>query len=155
MAATADPEAILARLHAILQTVPGVKKVYRNESEIDETQLPLILLLDGDEEVEDLTWPTNSSRPGSAPARVTIRPEIYVMVKGTNATIGGKLSAIRLDILRLVMNDAQLKALALDGNVRYEGAQTGFSLGRSLLGEQGVNISIRYIPDLKPEAVSA
>lgn len=156
MAAVANSEDILARLFEVIQTVPGLKASYRNESDIDETKLPLVLMLDGDEEVEDLDWPSNDGSRPVKPTRVTIRPEIYIMVKGTPATVGAALSSFRQALVRRVLNDAQLRSLAVDGNIRYEGVQTGLSLGRSLLGEQGVNISIRYIPDLTPvEAVTA
>jgi hypothetical protein len=58
-------EAILVRLEVIAGTVAGIKKVFRNETTTNETDLPAIIVLDANEKA-DPTDPEGRRTEGAA-----------------------------------------------------------------------------------------
>ncbi|MDK1386374.1 hypothetical protein QN224_13240 [Sinorhizobium sp. 8-89] len=147
----ADPrELILQRLVEIGEGIAGVRKVKRNEIGQNESVLPLVVILDGDETAAD-SDPKN--RPPTAPRIMTMTPEIYVVVADKAATVGTEINLMRARMIDAIANDAQIVALTKDREGgRYEGAASGLSRGRSMLGEVGLSFSFTYV--LRPGSVS-
>ncbi|MGR9311374.1 hypothetical protein ACU8MX_18330 [Rhizobium leguminosarum] len=126
-------EQILARLVAIGSVLEGVKEWF--------------VVINDDETAAD-SDPV--SRPSTAPRIVTMTPTIYVAVERTAVQVGTEVNRMRARVINVVATDAQLKALTKDGEGgRYEGAASGLSRGRSMIGEIGIALSFRYV--LKPE----
>lgn len=146
----ADPrESILARLVAIGGTVTDIKTVKRNELGLSETMLPAFVVLDGDETGDDRD---PVSRRPTAPRIVTMTPEIYVLLPDKAADVGTTLNLMRGRVINAIANDADLLALTKDREGgRYEGAATGLSRGRSMIGECGLSFSFRYV--LRPGSI--
>lgn len=139
-------EAILLRLVAIADTIPGVKTVTRDVISINDDQLPALAILEGDEETNDED-PTN--RPTFAPRRVTMVPHI-VIASGRNIgsppiDIGPGLNAIYAALLKAVMTDGTLAALTLDGRgVRFLGMESDLAVGRMMQGQMAVKFGFTY-----------
>ncbi|TCN30341.1 hypothetical protein [Sinorhizobium americanum] len=146
----ADPrELILARLAVVAATVEDIRKVKRNEFSQDETVLPLAVILDGDETADERD---PVSRPPTAPRIMTMTPEIYLIVADKATTVGTKVNLMRSRFINAVANDAELAALTKDREGgRYEGAASGLSRGRSMIGEVGLSFSFRYV--LRPGSI--
>lgn len=149
----ADPrELILVRLIAVLEGVngaDGVRKVKRNELDQNESTLPLAVILDGDETADD-SDPV--SRPPTAPRIMTMTPEIYIIVADKAATVGTKVNLLRSRVINAIAADAEIIALTKDREGgRYEGAASGLSRGRSMMGEVGLSFSFRYV--LRPGSI--
>jgi hypothetical protein len=134
-------EEILNRLEVILPAVPGVVSFFRNEVKAPEGKLPAVILLDGDEMADEAAF--GRGRPANAITVMTMMPEIYIIVMEGD-DLGTRLNELRTRVKHAILNDAQLLALAKDGDVRYEGMQTALALGRSMAGEAGLNFSIAY-----------
>lgn len=136
-------EDILARLLVITSGISGVTRAYRNKDEIPETSRPAIVILDGDEAAND---GDPDRRPATAPRRITMTPEIYILLAGTPAEVGTDINLIRARFVHAVMTDATLIALTLDGvGIRYEGCATGLARGRSMEGEMGLSFGFTYV----------
>lgn len=136
-------EDILARLVAIAAAVPGVVTAGRNRVALSETARPAIVVLDADEAAEE---DEPRGRPGHAPQLVTMTPELFVLAGAPAAEIGPELNAFRRRIVRRVLTDPALLALAgPNGSVRYAGCATALAAGRSLEGEMSLAFAIRYV----------
>jgi len=146
----ADPrELILVRLVVVAAGVTGIRKAVRNELNVAETVLPLAAILDGDETAADSD---PGSRPPTAPRIMTMTPEIYVLLSDKASDVGTELNLMRGRMINAIANDAQLIALTKDGEGgRYEGAASGLSRGRSMIGEVGLSFSFRYV--LRPGSI--
>jgi hypothetical protein len=133
-------------LEAFARAVDGAEGVFyfrRNEISRPEDASPAVFMLDGDEFVDpDLYKP---GRPPNVPKPASADPEVYAVVNEGPETVGAKLNQLRLMVLRTVLNDPLLTRLAADGDIRYEGTQTGLALGRSMAGEMGLKFSVRYV----------
>lgn len=149
---TAHPrEPIMQRLFDVLQSI-GVS-TRRNTISINDAELPLIALLEGDE-VTDEDDPVN--RPTNAPRRVTMTPHVVIATgRGAGsppADIGPGMNALYSEVLRVVLNDAELAALTLDGRgARFIGIETDLALGRVMLGQMAVKFALTYA--LRPAAL--
>ncbi|MEK9752511.1 MAG: hypothetical protein VW338_04770 [Rhodospirillaceae bacterium] len=142
----ADPrEDILVRLQAVCAAVEGIAGCYRND-EIPETARPAIMILDADETAAD---DDPQPRPPAWRRRVTMTPELYVLLGGPPATVGSDLNALRAKVIKAVLTDATLNALTLNGcGIRYEACVTALARGRSMEGELGLSFAFTY--DLSP-----
>ena len=138
-----DREAILARLATVLESLPGVEHFSRNDLALPEDSVPAILMLDGDETVKEDSYGRGSRLPGSVKI-FTLQPEVYILVGDDPSLVGPSLSQLRRRVVKAVLTDDELLALAVDKSVRYEGMQTGMAMGRSLAGEAALNFSIDY-----------
>ena len=67
-------EDILARLLVVVAAIPNLRSSHRSNVDIDETQLPAVVVLDGDEETNDST--DLSMRPANRPTVVQLTPGI-------------------------------------------------------------------------------
>lgn len=135
-------EQILERMQAVVGAVAGVKTAVRNKTEADDTQLPLISVLEGDEDAQAGPKGRNSTRPYV----VTATPQIFIRV-GSN-TPGQDLNAIRLAVMKAIPTDAQLSALTLnDRGIRYAGMQSTLHAGRTMIGAMALVFTLTYLFD--------
>lgn len=143
--ATPDRELILARLETVLMAVPGALAFKRNEPIVDDGNLPAIMLLDGDEiaDAED----HSNGRPARTRARVAMTPEIYLITNEPPGRVGPVANRMLHRIVNRVMSDSTLLGLCVDGQIRYDGMQTGLALGRSLAGELGIQFTFYRLHD--------
>ena len=135
-----DPrEAIIVRMLAIVSAVSGVETAARNRIEFDDTQLPAVAVLEGDEEVA----PDSLTRTASRQSIVTMTPQVYIREDGEE--VGTSLNALRDAIKDAIKSDAQLSALTLNGRgVRYAGMQSTLHAGRSMVGAYALMFTIKY-----------
>jgi hypothetical protein len=138
-------EAILTRLLEVAQGIEGIVTAARNKDEIPEHERPAIVILDAGEVGSEHD---PAARPTQAPRRVSMTPEIYILLAGSPANVGSDLNRLRARVLKAVLTDETVRALVLDRKgIRYEGCATGLSRGRAMEGEMGVSISFTYLLD--------
>jgi hypothetical protein len=144
-------EAILVRLEAIAGTVAGIKKVFRNETTTNETDLPAIIVLDADEKAD----PTDPEGRGPlAPRRMIMTPQLFIVLPEASKTVGTALNGFRKQLIDAVANDATLTALTINHRgARLVASQTSLAWGRSMMGEMGLSFAIPYL--LQPEQATA
>jgi len=124
---------------AIVSAVSGVETAARNRIEFDDTQLPAVAVLEGDEEVA----PDSLTRTASRQSIVTMTPQVYIREDGEE--VGTSLNALRDAIKDAIKSDAQLSALTLNGRgVRYAGMQSTLHAGRSMVGAYALMFTIKY-----------
>ena len=146
-------EAILERLFTILQGIDGANSVTRNRDQLPEDKHPAIALLDGDEEARAET--EHRGRLGKSPNRVTMKPEIYVVLeqqKPLNTTVGQELNAFRVAILGAVLNDttligdqrASFGLIGSNGELFHAGCVTDLGKDRTMDGQMLIQLHITY-----------
>lgn len=139
-------ELILDRLQEVAGGVVGVVTSERNRIEADELQLPLVSVLEGDEDTqgdEDRTRRRSSSHPYI----VTATPQVLIRAGGFDA--GTQINTLRADIIKAVLDDEELNSLALNRRgIRYVGMQSTMHLARWQFGLTALVFSIKY--DLDP-----
>lgn len=139
-------ELVLQRLLAIAEGIDGIVTARRNGKQISEEVRPAILILDADE-TADVADPSN--RPASAPRRVVMTPEVYLLLGDRPEAVGSEINALRAKWLKAVLTDGTLKGLVgSNGDIRYEACSTALAYGRTMQAEMGVSISFTYV--LKP-----
>lgn len=142
-------ELILARLVEIGAGIEGIKTAKRNELGQADTALPGFVVFDGDEAADDRDPVT---RPPTAPRIMTMTPEIYVLLPEKTADVGTQLNLYRARLINAIANDSTLATLTKDSEGgRYEGAATGLSRGRQMVGDVGLSFSFRYV--LRPGSI--
>jgi hypothetical protein len=134
-------ELILDRLRDVVK-VKGVSSSARNSVDIsDQNALPSVIVYDGTEEALD-------SPPGRAGRTIQIirmEPIIQVTLQGDEEKVGTDLNGFRLRLLDAVTGDAELKALALNGeSPRYLGCLTKWTKARGVQGDMVIRFSILY-----------
>jgi hypothetical protein len=140
-------EMILARLLEIARNVEGIVTAFRNKDEIGEKQRPAIVILDADEAADDAD---PASRPSRAPRRISMTPEIYIMLGMKPEHIGTSINMLRARLIKAILADAELSLIAgSNGDIRYEGCATALARGRTMEGEMGVSFSFAYV--LRPD----
>jgi hypothetical protein len=138
-------EDILARLAAVIATVPNMRSVHRNNTDITDDQMPAALLLDGD---EDVVAGNISNRPNNRPLMVEMTPEIQIVEQ--SATIGSDLTAFRAALMKLVLTDATLNTLtSSNGDVNYLGCETSLGWAEKQYGALQMKFMFKY--PLKPD----
>lgn len=139
-------ELILSRLVEVLQTVAGVLTVHRNKESLSDDRLPAILVFDADEAADEQD---PKSRPSIAPRRVSMMPEVRIMIGAAPEAVGPALNAIRAATLKAILTDDALLALTADGiGARYEGCATQLKVGRTMQGDMLLGVRFAYY--LKP-----
>lgn len=134
-------EAILARIEVVLQGISGIKTVARNVVEFDETQLPAVSVLEGDEEVID---DSNLNRPTLRPQIITMTPQVYVRADG--ATVGTTINGLRAAIIQAILSDATLDGLLKSKRKsRYAGQQSTLHAARTMVGATALVFAITYV----------
>ena len=143
-------EQILRRLVAITTALPEIKTVVRNQDEVSEHKRPAIAVFDADESVEEAV--DRRDHPGHAPTLLTMSPEVLILVGGQPQTVGTTLNALRSQLIKAVLADAELIGLAgANGRVAYIGCSTHLGHGRSMEGAMAVHFSFAYV--LRPESL--
>jgi hypothetical protein len=135
-------EEIAARLLLIAQGLVGPDRAFRNETSVTAKTAPALVVWDGDE-----TTPTEAGEADPQP--VELRPEIRILYEASAASIGTAINALRLQVLRAVLSDADLLA-ACSASARgrrriiYVGCGPGLEAGRRVEGELSLNFLFRY-----------
>ncbi len=154
-------EQIIERLVAIVGTIPGVVLTGRNLIDPPDSQLPAIIIHDGDEESDEDDVTREQARGGRAPGpvRVAMHPLLVVSVEppptapvtATDGTVswedqvGPVLSAFRLAILKAVLFDAPLAAVyTTNGRVVYHGMTSYLDKGAAVIGRSALTFRIVY-----------
>jgi hypothetical protein len=142
-------EDILARLAEVVATIPTLHSVYRNNEDVDETDLPAGIVLDGNEDTNDAT--DKSQRPPNRPTVVEMTPNIIILTPDPNATDFGML---RRELIKRVLSDIELNQLAKtarlgNGAIRYLGCQVGHAWLRDLHGAMTAQFMFSYT--LRPD----
>jgi hypothetical protein len=139
-------EAILRRLVEIAAGIEGVATAVRNQDEISERSRPAIAIFDADESAAEHA----GEHPGRAPNIVEMSPELLILLGAKPEMVGTALNALRAKLIKAVLADQQLNALAgSNGHVRYAGCGTHLGHGRSMEGSMNMQFSFSYV--LRPE----
>ncbi len=135
-------EAILARLEVIAK-VAGVKKVFRNTTTTNETDLPAVIVLDADEKAD----PTDpEARKPTDPRRMIMTPQLFIVLPEAAKVVGTSLNGLRALLIDAVASDATLTAMTINNRgARLLASQTSLAWGRSMMGEMGISFSIPYL----------
>ena len=127
-------EDILARLNEVVAGVPGISTTIRNNIDWVDRQMPVAMVLDGDEEVV-------SDKPRVMV--VTMTPEITIIEESDS--IGSDLTTFRRELMKLVLADAALIELTgPNGAVRYIGCDTQFGWSKKMYGALILRFSFKY-----------
>ena len=127
-------EDILARLNAVVAGVPGIMTTLRNNTDWVDRQMPVAMVLDGDEEVI-------SDKPRVMVVQMT--PEITIIEQSD--AIGSDLTTFRRELMKLVLTDATLLALTgPNGAVRYTGCDTQFGWLKNMYGALILRFAFKY-----------
>ena len=139
-------EDVLDRLAAVLRGISGVAAVLENQERGDDSRLPVIIMLDGEEEVEEAD--IRPGRPSNAPLRITATPHVFLTVGGEPEEIRPARELLRRKIIKAVLGDQKLIALTGEdpkGRLHYLGCATGLTRGRELYGDMGLDFAFRYV----------
>jgi hypothetical protein len=145
-------EDILARLLEVVTDIPGMRSVHRNNVDITEDQLPAAVVFDADEETDDAQ--DVGMRPPNRPTLVRMTPEIVIAEK-TAGQVGSELTALRRELIKRVLTDAELNEHIVktgrfgNGAIRYLGCQTDVGWMRSMHGALRAQFMFKYT--LKPD----
>jgi hypothetical protein len=144
-------EDILVRLVELAGAIPGIRLAGRDETGLDETDLPAAVVLDGDEETDDVS--DMSMRPPNRPTLVRMHPDILLIHQSVSA--GSDLNTMRRELLKLVLKDTNLNEQIVktgrngNGVIRYLGCDSGFVQLRNTHGGMKAHFLFKYA--LKPE----
>lgn len=138
----------MVRLEAIVDAISGVVTTTRNEIEFDDTQLPAITILEGDEESSDTD--ASRGRPPTRPYIVTMIPQVFIRVRKDEENVGTLLNRLRAAVIKAVLSDTALEELAMDGpnnngRIRYVGMQSTLHAARSMVGAMALTFAITYV----------
>jgi hypothetical protein len=138
-------EQILARLVEIMETIPAVGAVYRNNPDPNEGRMPAIIVFDADEEIAPL--PDTARYKGStAPQVMVMRPEIYILLSARAADAGTRLNELRARIYKAVVTDEALSDIVgTNGRISLEAGRSGFAVGRAMSSELKLEFGFTYV----------
>lgn len=142
-------EDILTRLVEVVATIPSLRATYRNNEDINETDLPVGVVLDGNEETNDGS--DLSQRPANKPIVVRMTPNILILHSDPNTS---EFGALRSELIKRVLTDTELSQLAKtarlgNGAIRYLGCQIGHAWLRNLCG--AMTAQFLFVYSLKPD----
>jgi len=141
-------EEILVRILAVIngiKSAASIKTVSRNRIDFDDTQLPAVGVLEGDEEVATNTLGRND-RASRRPYIVTATPQIFVRVGSLPEVVGTDLNALLAAIIKAVEDDAELTSLSMDdGGIHYAGKQSQLHAARQMIGADAMVFAIKYL----------
>lgn len=142
-----DPrEAILARLLAVAAGVDAMLNACRNETTLNDKQLPAVVLLDGEETAASENRP---ARTALRPFIMRMTPEVQFRLEAKAAEVGTKLNVYRAALIKAVLSDSALLALTINGkSVDYLGSNTVVERGRSMEG--GIGVAFAFTYELRP-----
>jgi hypothetical protein len=138
-------ELILVRLLEVVATVPNLRSFQRNNIDWTDDQLPMGLVLDGD---EDVVAGNDTSRPSNRPLLVEMTPEIQIGEQSDS--IGSDLATFRAELIKRVLFDATLNELiGSNGKISYLGCVTVFNWLEKQYGVLQMRFTLKYA--LKPD----
>jgi hypothetical protein len=127
-------EDILARLVELMTEAPGIATTIRNNTDWVDRQMPVAMVLDGDEEVV-------ADKPRVLVMAMT--PEITIIEQSD--AIGSDLTTFRRELIPLVLTDATLLALTgSNGSIRYLGCDTQFGWQQKMYGALILRFAFKY-----------
>jgi len=133
-------EDILARLVAVAGTVPNIRTVLRNHTDVIDEQMPAALVLDGD---EDVVAGNDGSRPSGRPLLANMTPEIQIVEQSD--AIGSDLTTFRRELMKRVLSDATLNGLTgSNGSISYAGCETSFGWQQKQYGRLQLRFTFKY-----------
>lgn len=146
-----DPrEAILARLLIVAGAVDTSLSKRRNETDVSGSNLPAVILFDGEEVARD-TDP--AGRNALTLRHVDMTPEVQFRLEAKAEDVGTKLNLYRAKLIDAVLQDAELLALTVNHrSIRYQGSMTATERGRSMEGGIGVAFTFTYL--MQPGALA-
>src|SRR5262245_4208132 len=122
-------EDILARLLEVVTTIPNIRTAQRNDMDLDETELPGVIVLDGDEETDDV------GNPSQQQYRPIVRMMPRIVLAQQADEVGSDLTTLRRELIKRVLYDSVLIAkTGSNGAIRYLGCTTDFGWMRWLQG---------------------
>lgn len=143
-------EQILAELESVVADLGGYT-FKRNDLNIDGSELPCIILLDGDEENDVEAY--GRGRPANSPQIMRMYPQLYFALEDHPEGVGPLVNMTRGTIVHAVLSDVGLQGLVHNREIRYEGMESDLALGRSITGQAGIQLSMSYVlypDDLAP-----
>jgi hypothetical protein len=143
-------EEVLTALEDVLKDLTGFT-VKRNDMNIDESELPIIIMLDGDEDNEADAY--DRGRPSASPQIMRMYPQVYFALQDKPEVVGPSVNATRGTIIHAVISDVELQNLCFNREIRYEGMESDLNLGSSVVGQAGLQFSMAYVlnpDDLAP-----
>jgi hypothetical protein len=133
----------MARLLTIAAAVPGVAYTARNDLGVDDVALPAIVVLDGDEQIPDMG--ARLAGKIKAARLVTMSAEVHILQDGEPATLGSELNALRVAVIRAILDDATLASIVgANGAIDPVGCSVGFAQGTRLQGELALVVRFTY-----------
>jgi hypothetical protein len=143
-------EDIMARLLELAVAIPIIRFAKRGEIGVNDIDLPAALILDGNETTSDEN--DLSMHPANKPTNVRMTPEIMLIHQNPN--IGSEMNALRQELVKSILNDAELNEQIVKtgrngtGVIRYLGCETGYANLRNLNGVLIARFLFKYA--LKP-----
>ena len=144
-------EDILARLLAVVATIPNIKTAVRGDMDLTPEHLPAAVVMDGDEETNDAS--DVSMRPPNRPTVVQMTPEIILVESEAGEIVD--IGTLRREVIKRVLTDTDLNENIVktgrhgNGAIRYLGCQTDVGWMRSLHGALRAQFLFKYT--LRPE----
>lgn len=144
-------EDILARLLAVVATIPNIKTAVRGDMDLTPEHLPAAVVMDGDEETNDAS--DLSMRPPNRPTVVQMTPEIILVESEAGEIVD--IGTLRREVIKRVLTDTELNENIVktgrhgNGAIRYLGCQTDVGWMRSLHGALRAQFLFKYT--LRPE----
>lgn len=143
-------EIIIQRFQTVASSCMSGVVCYRNTLNIPEARRPCFVIFDGDEAADE----GDNNPHGTAPRRIELNPDIWILASGQEETIGGTLNDMRVALLGAVLTDSTLRDLTLNNEgVRYVLAQHVLEEGRRIAGTLRISFAARYI--LQPNQLIA
>lgn len=136
-----ERENIISRLFDVVNGVSGFTTKARNRINFNDTQLPAISVLEGDEEVAE---DNDRGRPPLRPYRVTATPQLFIRVgQGSGSEMNNLIEAV----IAAVLGDATLCAMSLNGRgISYSGMASTLHVGRwNDMASAALTFRITYI----------
>lgn len=121
-------EAILTRLGEIVAGVDGFVTTGRNVSDLEDADLPALVVIDGDETALDMDEVKRRS-PGLQPRFMVLSPVISAALLGLPEALGPQASDLRARIINAIMTDTTIQGLCINKRMSYEGCKTMPSSG--------------------------
>lgn len=146
-------ENILARLLEVVATIPNIRSAHRNNIDLPETQLPAVIVLDGDEESDGAS--DVSMKQPHRPYNVQMTPGIVVQVQDDNVVLGSIVTTFRGELIKRVLTDTELNEQIVktgrfgNGAIRYLGCQT--DVGWTRTGYAALTAQFMFKYSLKPD----
>jgi hypothetical protein len=146
-------EDILARLLEVVAAIPNIRSAHRNNIDLPETQLPAVIVLDGDEESDGAS--DVSMKQPHRPYNVQMTPGIVVQVQDDNVVLGSIITTFRGELIKRVLTDTALNEQIVktgqfgNGAIRYLGCQT--DVGWTRTGYAALTAQFMFKYSLKPD----